>query len=127
MGISVVIVLHDLNIAAAYSDHIVLLNKGRIIMQGSPEQVMCKEVLEKVYHLKVHIFRNPFTGKPHIIPLSGYTASGAAAGAAAGQMYNDSAAVAASQMHNDGAGVAAGQILDGAGISAYDAVADAAL
>ncbi len=70
-GITVVAILHDLNLAAQYSDYLIFLNEGKIISQGSPEYVLTEENIEKVYNIKVHIMKNPFTGKPHIIPIKG--------------------------------------------------------
>lgn len=68
-GLTVVAVLHDLNIAAQYSDYLILLNGGRIVSQGSPQHVLTEDNLEKVYNLKVYIMNNPVTNKPHIIPV----------------------------------------------------------
>ncbi|BAU95977.1 ABC transporter ATP-binding protein [Corynebacterium suranareeae] len=53
---SSVVVLHDLNLAAAYSDHIILLNEGRIITQGTPSEVLTPESLEPVYGVRVERF-----------------------------------------------------------------------
>lgn len=70
-GLTVIAVLHDLNLAAQYSDQIILLNEGRIISQGTPEQVLTEVNIETAYNMKVHIMSNPVTGKPHIIPIRG--------------------------------------------------------
>jgi len=68
--VTVVAVLHDLNIAAQYSDEIILMNEGKIFAKGSPESVITEENLMEVYKLKTSIIRNPITGKPHVLPLS---------------------------------------------------------
>lgn len=68
--VTVLAVLHDLNMAAEYSDNIVLVDDGRIFLQGTPEQVLTGENIEKVYNLQVRIIKNPVTGKPHLIPVS---------------------------------------------------------
>jgi iron complex transport system ATP-binding protein len=70
-GLTVIAVLHDLNLAAQYSDQIILLNEGRIISQGTPEQVLTEVNIETAYNMKVHIMPNPVTGKTHIIPIRG--------------------------------------------------------
>jgi iron complex transport system ATP-binding protein len=67
-GITIVAVLHDLNIASQYSDHIMLIDNGKIVKQGIPEEVLCREVILGVYRLKVQVIQNPETGKPLIIP-----------------------------------------------------------
>ncbi len=68
-GATVVAVLHDLNLAAQYSDYLVLLNKGKIIKEGSPAEIITNEVLAPVYNLEVQVAQNPATGRPYIIPL----------------------------------------------------------
>lgn len=68
--VTVVAVLHDLNLAAQYSDRLVLVSGGAIVMQGTPEEVLTVENIERVYQTPVHIIKNPVTGKPHVIPIS---------------------------------------------------------
>ena len=46
---TVIVVLHDINFASAYADHIVAMKNGRIISEGSPKQVITKEVLDEVF------------------------------------------------------------------------------
>lgn len=54
-GISVVCVLHDLNLALRYCNQIVLLKKGEIYAQGAPDEVLTQENVERVYETPVHI------------------------------------------------------------------------
>ncbi|OHW62342.1 putative siderophore transport system ATP-binding protein YusV [Andreesenia angusta] len=68
-GVTVVAILHDLNLAAEYSDKLFLISKGEIVAKGSPEEVLTASNIEEVYGLKVNLVENPETGKPHIIPL----------------------------------------------------------
>jgi len=68
--VTVVAVLHDLNMAAQYSDEIILMENGQIFAKGSPEIVITEENLMKVYGLKASVIKNPITGKPHVLPLS---------------------------------------------------------
>ena len=49
LGKTVIVVLHDINFASAYADYIVAMKKGRIIGEGHPDQVITKEVLDKVF------------------------------------------------------------------------------
>ena len=67
-GITIVAVLHDLNIASQYSDYIMLLNDGKLVRHGKPEEVLSKEVILEVYNMAVQVLQNPETGKPLIIP-----------------------------------------------------------
>jgi iron complex transport system ATP-binding protein len=66
----VVIVLHDLNLAAEYCKSVILLNQGRIFKQGIPEQVLTYENIESLYKTVVVVKENPLTNKPHIILVS---------------------------------------------------------
>ena len=68
-NITVLVTVHDLNLAAQYGDNIIIVNDGAIEAVGSPEQVITSENIEKVYKVKVHIANNPIDGRPFIIPL----------------------------------------------------------
>lgn len=69
-GITVISVLHDLNIAAQYSDYLIFLNEGQVVSLGEPDLVLTEETIKKVYNLDVLMIRNPINGKPHLIPKS---------------------------------------------------------
>lgn len=69
--VTVIAVLHDLNIAAQYSDSMILVHEGQVVLGGTPEQVLTEENIKRVYQLPVHIIKNPISGKPHVIPVSG--------------------------------------------------------
>ncbi|MDT9594987.1 ABC transporter ATP-binding protein [Nocardioides zeae] len=62
---SVVVVLHDLNLAARYCDHLVLLQRGRVVAQGTPDEVLVPEVLEPVYEVGVR--RVDLDGEIHLL------------------------------------------------------------
>ena len=66
-----VCVLHDLNLAAQYSDYIILLDQGKILCQGTVDTVLTRENLESIYKTKISVVKNPVNGKPLIIPLAG--------------------------------------------------------
>ena len=53
LAIDTIVVLHDLNLAARYCDHLVLLDQGRVVHQGLPENVLRSDVLEPVYGIEV--------------------------------------------------------------------------
>lgn len=65
----IITVLHDLNLAATFSDEIILINKGEIISKGTPWQVINKENIKNVYNLSVEVFENPINKCPYIIPI----------------------------------------------------------
>ncbi|MGI6630170.1 MAG: heme ABC transporter ATP-binding protein [Bacillota bacterium] len=69
-GLTVIAVLHDLNLAAQFSEKIVLLNKGKIVAYGDPSEVLTSENIREIYHVEVAVSTNEITGKLNIIPLS---------------------------------------------------------
>lgn len=67
-GGAVVVVLHDLELAAAWSDRLVMISNGRIRAEGPPEQVLTSELVEEVYQQPVVVDRHPVTGDLLITP-----------------------------------------------------------
>ncbi len=61
---SIVMVLHDLNLAARFSDYMIAVRNGRIVCHGDPQTVMCAQVLRDVFHIDACIQPDPRTGKP---------------------------------------------------------------
>jgi iron complex transport system ATP-binding protein len=61
-------VLHDLSLAAAYCDRVVLLEGGRIVADGSPREVLTAAAVERVFRVAVRIERHPTTGAPFVLP-----------------------------------------------------------
>lgn len=52
---TVVVVMHDINMAAAWSDRIVAMREGRVVLQGTPEETMTRECLSKVFGMDVPV------------------------------------------------------------------------
>ena len=52
------VVLHDINLAATYSDHMVVLNNGEIMASGSPAVILTSDLIESVYGVKAHVYQN---------------------------------------------------------------------
>lgn len=71
-GITVIAVLHDLNIASEYCSRLVLLREGEIFSRGTPEEVLTCQNVEEVYKMKALVCKNPFSKKPYVfgIPAS---------------------------------------------------------
>ena len=69
-GVTVVMVLHDLNIAAQYCEKLILLNRGEIFCSGEPESVLTRDNIRAVYGIDVHIMENPLNGHPMVVPIS---------------------------------------------------------
>jgi iron complex transport system ATP-binding protein len=69
MGITVIMVLHDLNQAASHSHRIIVLNKGCIVASGNPKDVISKELLKDVYNINAEVIVNKCNGCPAVFPL----------------------------------------------------------
>lgn len=65
---TVVAILHDINLAARFADHIIALKDGALQAEGTPEDVITPEIMETVFSLKCQVIRDPIHEKPHIIP-----------------------------------------------------------
>lgn len=74
-GLTVVLASHDLNLASQYCDRLLLLDRGRTVRLGPPEEVMTPEVLEEVYRCRVLVDRHPQSGLPRVT-LPGRTRQG---------------------------------------------------
>ncbi len=69
-GLTVVVVSHDINLAADYADRIILLKSGRLFAQGIPHQVITVENINAVYGKKVLVDTNPVTLGPRVTLFS---------------------------------------------------------
>jgi len=67
-GITVVAVLHDVNLAARYCDRIALLNDGVVESIGPPKEVLTPETIRSVYGIEVVIRKDPFTQAVYVMP-----------------------------------------------------------
>jgi len=70
MGLSIVAVLHDINLAARYSDRIALLNQGLLEAVGPPSEVLTPGIIEDVYGVDVAVKLDPFTNAVYVMPRS---------------------------------------------------------
>lgn len=69
-GMTVISVLHDLNMASGYSDKIIMLKEGKVYCQGKPEEVLTVENIAHVFNTNVSVSKNPITGKTYVYPIS---------------------------------------------------------
>ena len=68
-GITVVVVLHDLNMASQLCRRLLLLREGRIIRVGTPWEVLTEKTIEEVYHCRTVVDSHPTTGRPRVTML----------------------------------------------------------
>jgi iron complex transport system ATP-binding protein len=67
--VSAVVVTHDVNLAAEFADHILLLKGGKTISYGTPTTVLRPDVLQSVFELKVLVDQHPLSLVPRITPV----------------------------------------------------------
>lgn len=68
-GHAVLAVLHDLDLAAAYADRVVLMDAGRVVAEGRPEEVLTASRIGDVYGHPVEVVPHPSTGAPLVLPV----------------------------------------------------------
>ncbi|HEY0889804.1 MAG TPA: ABC transporter ATP-binding protein [Nocardioides sp.] len=68
-GTTVVMVLHDLNLAARYADHLVALSAGRVVAEGSPGEVVTESLVQDVFGMESRVIPDPVSGTPLVVPL----------------------------------------------------------
>ncbi|WNO70910.1 ABC transporter ATP-binding protein [Streptomyces sp. AM8-1-1] len=66
-GLTVLIVLHDLNLASAACDHIGVLSDGRLVTAGSPAHVLTPELVDEVFGVEADVVPHPLTGAPQLL------------------------------------------------------------
>ena len=76
-GTTIVMVLHDLNLAARYADHLVALESGRIHAAGAPGDVLTEDCVRAVFGLESRVIADPISGKPLMLPIGRHHAAAA--------------------------------------------------
>lgn len=66
---TIIMVVHDLNHASRFAHHMVAIQKGKVVKEGAPEQVMVPEILKQVFGIEVDIIPDPRTGVPLCLPF----------------------------------------------------------
>ncbi|GAB0104337.1 ABC transporter ATP-binding protein [Nocardia sp. JMUB6875] len=69
LGRTVVMVLHDLNLAIRYSDRLIVMHAGRIVAQGLPADIITADLLREVFGLRAEVLEDPVSGRPMIVPI----------------------------------------------------------
>jgi len=85
-GTTVLLVTHNLNLAARYADRLVVLDRGRVAAEGTPPEVLTAELVQRVYRWPARIVEHPGpgpdTGAPQVIPLAAAACGGTGSGPA---------------------------------------------
>lgn len=68
-NMTIVMVLHDLNQAARYSDRVIIMKDGKIVADGKPKDVIVKDIIHFVYNVKCCISKDPILDIPQVYPL----------------------------------------------------------
>lgn len=68
-GKTMVAVLHDLNQAARYANHLIVMSDGAIITTGPPSEVITADLIQEVFGLRALVVPDPVTGTPNVVPL----------------------------------------------------------
>lgn len=70
-SVTVLAVLHDLNLAALYASRLLMIREGRRFAEGAPDEVVTEENVAAVYGSRVRVLPHPVQGTPHVVLLSG--------------------------------------------------------
>jgi len=74
-GTTVVMVLHELNLAARYADHLVVMHQGRIVAEGAPAAVLDEQTVQAAFGLTSRVVADPVSGSPLIVPIGRFHAT----------------------------------------------------
>ena len=75
-GTTIVMVLHDLNQAVRYADHLVAMRDGSVVASGAPADVVTAELVEDVFGLRSVVVEDPVTGDPMVVPVGRHRGPG---------------------------------------------------
>lgn len=75
-GTTVVMVLHELNLAARYADHLVVMSAGRVVGEGAPTEVLTSERVQDAFGLAAQVIADPVSGSPMVVPIGRFHTSG---------------------------------------------------
>lgn len=74
-GRTIVVVLHDLNQAARYADHLVAMKAGEVVAEGPPAKIVTEELVREVFGLECVVVPDPVTGSPLVVPGAPWSAT----------------------------------------------------
>ncbi len=68
-GTTIVMVLHDLNLAARYADHLIVMSAGRVIAEGDPSEVVTPAIVREAFGIQCLVVDDPVCGSPMVVPV----------------------------------------------------------
>lgn len=68
-GAASLVVTHDINLAAQFADHVLLMKSARVIKSGKPAEVLTPEILKEVFEVEVLVDAHPISGAPRVTPV----------------------------------------------------------
>ena len=74
---TIVMVLHDINLSARYADYLFAMKKGQLVAEGTPDEIITPELMEKVYGLACDVITDPVSQSPMVLPKGRHYASAA--------------------------------------------------
>ncbi|MFJ7060265.1 ABC transporter ATP-binding protein [Streptomyces griseobrunneus] len=78
-GVTMVAVLHDLNLACRYADHMIAMKDGRILAEGRPADIVTEELVGEVFGMRCSVIGDPASATPMVVPLGRHHVKGPAA------------------------------------------------
>jgi iron complex transport system ATP-binding protein len=75
-GATVVMVLHELNLACRYADHLVVMKDGAIVAAGDPGEVLTEQIVERVFDMRCRVVPDPVSRTPMIVPIGRHRTGG---------------------------------------------------
>ncbi|MFJ2172843.1 ABC transporter ATP-binding protein [Streptomyces sp. NPDC087851] len=84
-GSTIAVVLHDLNLACRYADHLIAMKDGRIVAEGAPADIVSAELVTEVFGMRCSVAEDPASLTPMIVPMGRHHIAGESAGAPAAE------------------------------------------
>ncbi|MGE9692200.1 MULTISPECIES: ABC transporter ATP-binding protein [unclassified Streptomyces] len=75
-GVTMVAVLHELNLACRYADHLIAMADGRVVAEGAPADVVTEELVTETFGMRCSVIADPASGTPMVVPLGRHHVGG---------------------------------------------------
>lgn len=67
---TIIMVIHDLNLSSQYCDHLIVLDRGKFVIAGNKEEVLCEKLIAEIYKACFTVIKHPVSGAPQFLPCS---------------------------------------------------------